>query len=199
MSRGRRYEEPKLNIKKVFAVILAIVVIVMSVFIIQGIFSKEQKTGGITSKTYFAAYKDNKWGVIDENGDTIIDPSYEEMIIIPNNKTDVFLCTYDVNYDTGEYSTKALNSKNQEIFTEYNKVEAIANNDENQNLWYEENVLKVQKDGKWGFVDKSGFPLPIGLPTIIRGNAETGYELICGEEGLSLLEYLDKNGLLSGK
>ena len=50
-----------------------------------------------------------------------------------------------------------------------------------------------------GFVDKSGFPLPIGLPTIIRGNAETGYELICGEEGLSLLEYLDKNGLLSGK
>ena len=156
MSRGKRYEEPKLNIKKVFAVILAIIVIIMSVFIIQGIFSKEEKTGGITSKTYFAAYKDNKWGVIDENGDTIIDPSYEEMIIIPNNKTDVFLCTYDVNYDTGEYSTKALNSKNQEIFTEYNKVEAIANSDENQNLWYEENVLKVQKDGKWGMIDDSG-------------------------------------------
>lgn len=50
-----------------------------------------------------------------------------------------------------------------------------------------------------GLVDKSGFPLPIGLPTIVRGNAETGYELVCGEEGLSLLEYLDKNGLLSGK
>ena len=29
MSRGRRYEEPKLNMKKVFAVILAIVVVVM--------------------------------------------------------------------------------------------------------------------------------------------------------------------------
>ena len=65
MSRGRRYEERKLNMKKVFAVILAIVVVIMSIFIIKGIFSKEEKTGGITSKTYFAAFKDNKWGVID--------------------------------------------------------------------------------------------------------------------------------------
>ena len=72
MSRGRRYEERKLNMKKVFAVILAIVVIIMSIFIIRGIFSKEEKTGGITSKTYFAAFKDNKWGVIDENGETVI-------------------------------------------------------------------------------------------------------------------------------
>ena len=117
MSRGRRYEEPKLNLKKVFAVILAFVVIIMSIFVIHGILSKEEKTGGITSKTYFSAYKDNKWGVIDENGDTVIEPSYEEMIIIPDNKTDIFLCTYDVNFDTGEYSTKALNSENQEIFT----------------------------------------------------------------------------------
>ena len=156
MSRGRRYEEPKLNLKKVFAVILAIVVIIMSVFIIRGVFSREGQSGGITSKTYFSAYKDNKWGVIDENGETVITPSYEEMIVIPNNKTDVFLCTFDVNYDTGEYSTKALNSKNEEIFTDYSKIEAIPNNDENNNLWYEDNVLKVQKDGKWGTIDSSG-------------------------------------------
>ena len=156
MSRGRRYEEPKLNMKKVFAVILAIVVIIMSVFIIKGVFSREQSNGGITSKTYFASYKDNKWGVIDENGNTVIDPSYEEMIIIPDNKTDVFLCTYDVNYDTGEYNTKALNSKNEEIFTDYNKIEAIQNSDENNELWYEDNVLKVQKDGKWGTINNQG-------------------------------------------
>ncbi len=31
MSRGKRYEEPKLNIKKVIAVIVAIIVIIMSV------------------------------------------------------------------------------------------------------------------------------------------------------------------------
>ncbi len=156
MSKGRRYEEPKLNLKKVFAVILAIVVIIMSVFIIKGILQRESTKGQISSKTYFTAYKDNKWGVIDENGDTIIQPSYEEMMIIPDNKTDIFLCTYDVNYDTGEYQTKALNSKNEEIFTEYTKIEAISNHDENNNLWYEKNVLKVQKDGKWGIIHFTG-------------------------------------------
>ena len=156
MSRGRRYEERKLNMKKVFAVILAFVVIIMSIFIIRGIFQKESNRGEISSKTYFAAYKDNKWGVIDENGDTVIEPSYEEMIIIPDNKTDIFLCTYDVNFDTGEYSTKALNSENQEIFTDYTKIEAISNHDENNNLWYEQNVLKVQKDGKWGAINFDG-------------------------------------------
>ena len=156
MRRGRRYEERKLNMKKVFAVILALIVIIMSICIIKGILSKEEKTGGITSKTYFSAYKDNKWGVIDEKGENVIDPSYEEMIIIPNSKIDIFLCTYDVNYDTGDYSTKALNSKNEEIFTEYSKVEAISNHDETNTLWYEEQVLKVQKDGKWGLINYEG-------------------------------------------
>ena len=69
MSRGRRYEEPKLNMKKVFAVILAFVVIIMSIFIIKGVFSREKNTGQINSKTYFSAFKDNKWGVIDESGE----------------------------------------------------------------------------------------------------------------------------------
>ena len=40
-SRGRRFEnEPKLNVKKVFAVIIAIAVLVMFVFIIKGILQK---------------------------------------------------------------------------------------------------------------------------------------------------------------
>ena len=156
MNRGRRYEERKLNKKKVFAVILAFVVIIMSVLIIRGIFQKESSKGQISSKTYFAVYQNNKWGVIDENGDTVIDPSYEEMIIIPDNKTDIFLCTYNVNFDTGEYSTKALNKENKEIFTEYTKIEAISNHDGNNNLWYENNVLKVQKDGKWGTINFEG-------------------------------------------
>ena len=157
MSKGKRYEEkPKLNMKKVFAVILAIIVIIMSIYIIGGILSKDETKNMISSKEYYVAFKSNKWGVIDSNGETIIEPSYEEMMVIPNNKKDVFLCVYDVNYETGEYKTKALNSKNQEILTGYEKIEAIQNMDENNNLWYEENVLKVQKDGKWGLINSQG-------------------------------------------
>lgn len=187
MSRGRRYEEPKLNMKKVFAVILAIVVIIMSVLIIRGVFQKESSRGEIASKTYFAAYKDNKWGVIDENGNTVIEPSYEEMMIIPDNKTDIFLCTYDVNYDTGEYSTKALNSKNQEIFTDYTKIEAISNYDENNNLWYEDNVLKVQKDGKWGTINFDG-------ETILKTEYDS-IEAIPGVENALLIQKDGKYGV----
>ncbi len=187
MSRGKRYEERKLNLKKVFAVILAIIVIIMSVWIIRGILSKEGSSRGITSKTYFAAYQDNKWGVIDENGEFVINPSYEEMIIIPDSKTDIFLCTYDVNYDTGEYSAKATNSKNEDIFTEYSKVEAISNHDENNNLWYEENVLKVQRDGKWGMINYEG--------EIILNTEYNSIQALPGIENAILVEKDGKYGI----
>lgn len=107
-TRGRRYdEEPKLNMKKVFAVLIAIIVIIMFIFIIKGLLSKETTTGKITTKNYFATYKDNKWGVIDSAGNDVIDPSYKEMIVVPNSKSAVFICTYDVNYETGEIQNKS--------------------------------------------------------------------------------------------
>ena len=157
MSRGRRYDtEPKLNMKKVFAVAIAIIVIIMFIFIIKGLLTKDTTSGKITTKSYFTSYKDNKWGVIDSTGNNVIDPSYKEMIIVPNSKKGVFICTYDVNYDTGEYKTKVLNDKNEEIFKEYDKIEAIQNTDKSGNLIYEQNVLKVQKDGKYGLIDFDG-------------------------------------------
>lgn len=163
MSRGKRYdEEPKLNIKKVFAVIIAIIVIIMLIFMIKGIFTKDNTSGKIISKSYFTSYKDNKWGVIDAEGKDVIEPSYKEMIVIPNSKMPVFICTYDVNYETGEYSTKAINEKGEKIYTQYEKIEAIQNKDKNDNLWYDQDILKVQKEGKWGLIKISGEEI---LPT----------------------------------
>ena len=53
MSRGRRYDtEPKLNMKKVFAVAIAIIVIIMFIFIIKGLLSKDTTTGKITTLQY---------------------------------------------------------------------------------------------------------------------------------------------------
>ncbi len=154
--RGRRYNEPQLNKTKVLAVIVAIVVVIMFIFVIGGLFKNTNNQGKITSKDYVVAFKDNKWGVIDNQGNTVIDPAYQEMIVIPNSKNDVFLCTYDVDYSSGTYKTKALNSKNEEIYTNYEKIEAIQNMDENSNVWYESNVIKVQKDNKYGLVNLSG-------------------------------------------
>ena len=156
MSRGKRYEEPKLNMKKVFAVVILFIVIIMCIIMLKGIFTENEEQGNIISIDYFAAYKDNKWGVIDSNGNIVIEPSFGEMIIVPNSKEDVFLYTYDVNYDDGTYKTKAINSKNEGIFTNYEQVEAISSVDENQNLVYDGKVLKVQNGGKYGLINLEG-------------------------------------------
>ena len=156
MGRGRRYNgEAKLNMKKVFAVIIAILVIIMFIFIIYKLVANGQGTR-MTSVYYFTALEDNKYGVINNKGETIIDPAYQEYIVIPNSGKDIFLCTYDVDYENNTYKTKALNSKNEEIFTDYSQIEAISNYDKNNNLTYEQNLLRVQKDGKYGMIDING-------------------------------------------
>ena len=157
MSRGRRYsKQPKLNIKKVIAVIALILVVIMFVVIIKNLLTKDKDKGNITVTSYFTLYTDGKWGVINSNGDIVIPPSYDEMITIPDNKTDLFICMYNVNYDDGTYNTKVLDAKNKEILQDYDLVEAIDNYDENNNIWYEKDVLKVKKDGKYGLINNSG-------------------------------------------
>ena len=155
-SRGRRYsEEPKLNFKKVFAVLITILVIVMFVIGVRKLFTQD-KNEKISNENYFVCYEDSKYGVINSKGDKIIEPSYKELIIIPNKNKDIFICTYDINYETGEYKTKVLNSKNEEIYTQYERVEALENYDDNNNVIYNTSVLKVYKEGKYGLISIDG-------------------------------------------
>ena len=159
MSKGRRYsDEGKLNYTKVFAVIIAIVVVIMFILMVKNILAKKGETSTKQEKAteYFAIYSDNKWGIINSKGETVIDPMYQEMIIVLNSKKDVFLCTYDVNEKTGEYKTKVINSKNKEIYTDYDSVEPLENYSSSENVWYEKDILKVGKDGKYGLIDIDG-------------------------------------------
>ena len=156
MKKGKRYDEPKLNLKKVFGTIITLAVAVMIIITINKILKKEAEKIQNDKITYFSAYVDGKWGVIDNTGKTIVDMKYDEMITIPNPEKPVFVCVYDVNEETGEYKTKVINEKGKELFTEYDKVEAIENFDSKQNIWYEENLLRVMKNGKYGVIDYDG-------------------------------------------
>ena len=157
MSKGRRYNgEAHLNYSKVFAVIIAIIVFVMCIFLVKKMLTKAKNTQNVGATSYFSLYKDNKWGVINSFGDYVVAPSYQEMVIIPDSSKDVFLCTYEINEETGDYKTKAFNNKNEQIFTSYSKIEALENYDKSKNMWFEEDVLKVEKDGKWGLINLSG-------------------------------------------
>ena len=155
MSRGKRYEtEGKLNYQKVFAVIIAVIVIIMVVMIIKNVFVQREKLS--KKYEYFTVFSSEKWGVINQDGEIVINPSYQEMIIIPDKTKDVFICTYDINEEDGTYKTKALNKKNEEIFTQYDQIQVLENIDDDDNIWYEKNVLKVMKNGRYGLIDLNG-------------------------------------------
>lgn len=192
MSRGKRYDtEAKLNYKKVFAVVIAIVVIIISIIAIQKLLTKAKNTKTVETLSYFALYSDNKWGILGSNGETIINPMYQEMPIVIDSSKDVFLCTYDINEEQNTYKTKVVNSKNEEIFTNYDKVEALENYNKTENLWYEKNILKVQKDGKWGLIDLDGKE----IAPIIYDNITT----LKGVENSLIVEKDGKKGLINDK
>ena len=159
MSKGKRYNgsEHKLNMKKVFAVIIAILVIIMFILILIRLMKPTQSsTEKNITMAYYTAFDNDKWGVINSSGETVINPSYDEMIVIPNKEKPVFLVMYDVNYSNNTYKTKAVNEKNEQLFSGYEQVEAIQNYDKQNNIWYEKSCLRVKKDNKYGLLDFTG-------------------------------------------
>ncbi len=145
----------KLNIKMIAIVVVVIVALIVGIFMV----TKTIKSGGDKNYTlekvsekdykYFAVFTDNKYGVIDEKGNMIIENKYED-IIIPNPTKPVFIV---INEDE---TTEVLNDKAEKIFTDYGKVKAISTNGTMTNLPYEKSVLKYEEDGKYGLIDFSG-------------------------------------------
>lgn len=158
-SKGRRYNryaEPKLNMKKVLGVIVAILVIIMVIVSIVNVIKNGEDKKKVKSYSYYTVYENGKFGVINNEGETVINPEYTEIVLIPNKDVPIFICIYDLNDQDGTYKTKVINQKNEEIFKEYSKVEAIDNFDSKQNIWYEDDVLRVEKDGKYGLINFEG-------------------------------------------
>lgn len=158
MGKGRRYNgEQKLNIKKVIAVIIAFAVIIMFFVGLSKILGGDSplKEKNIATK-YFTVYTNGKYGVIDSKGEIIIEPTYDEIILIPDSTKDVFFCTENVNYEEGTYETKVINKKGDEQYEEYDSVEPIQNIDNQNIVIYEGEILKVKKDSKYGIIDYKG-------------------------------------------
>ena len=206
MSRyqGRRYEEKEqINITKVVGVFIAIAVIVGLVFAIKNLFSddspntEESKT---IATQYYAAYENEKWGVINSNGETVINPQYDELIVVPDATKDLFIITYDVNYEDESYKTKVLNQSGEELFSQYDEIEAIANEDENARKWYESNVLKVKKDGKYGLINFEGKEiLPIEYTEISPLKGLERSLLIQKEDQIGLYNHISEQIVIEPK
>ena len=157
-SRGRRYDgEPKLNVKKVLAVLIILAVIVMCIVLIVKFATDDSSTEIKTvANSYITVFSENKWGVINSKGETIIQPTYDDMIIIPDPTKAVFIVQSDVNLKAGTYNSRAINDKGEEIFTSYQRVEALQNIDSSNMITYDTTALKVFNGEKYGLINFNG-------------------------------------------
>ena len=185
MGRGRRFDdEPKLNMKKVFATVLAVFVIILIIISIKNLFTKDKITQEVAVQTtYFTIFNNNKYGVIDNKGNVVIEPTYDEMIIIPEKTEPLFICTYNVNYENGTYETKVLNASNSEILKDFDKVQAIENSND-IDIWYENNILIYEKNGLKGLIKFDGTQI-----------AEPIYDSIYALDGIEKTIIVEKDGL----
>ncbi len=160
MSRVARYQEqkPKLNLRKVFGVILVFLILAGLVFgivyAINGIQIYQVKRS--TLKHYFVSFEEStqKYGVIDAAGEVVLENKYDELILIPDQEKDLFLVIENVNYDEGTYEVNALNKNGNIVIKGYEElrpIEYIGNTAK-----YDNNLLKFVKQGKIGLVRFDG-------------------------------------------
>ena len=85
--------------KKVIGVITGIIILVIAVIVAIGVYTQSKRNYEIEEVKqyqYFKIYEAGKYGVINKEGDILIEPQYA-MIMIPNPSKPVFVC-YEV-YD----------------------------------------------------------------------------------------------------
>ena len=139
--------------KKKNIIVLAIILIIISIsayFIAKKVQEENRKyeLEKISEYKYFIVKEDNKYGIIDTQGEKVIEAKYED-IKIPNPEKEIFIC-----YENGE--TKVLNDTGEEIFTNYENIEPLRLKNISSDLMYEKSVLKYCKDGKFGIIDFNG-------------------------------------------
>ena len=138
-------------------IIFLIISLIIFIFICYNVFSKKDKYNinfeEINQRQYFLDF-DEKYGVINKDGEEIIDTNFD-MIQIPNPSKDIFVCMSNYNAETGSYETKIYNKNREELFTDYEKVEAISRQESLDNIPYEKSVLKYKENGKYGLINLS--------------------------------------------
>ena len=140
--------------KRNFRILVSIITITVIVAISLTVYyfikqnARKYEIENVEQYNYFILKKSDKYGVINRTGNVIIEPNYTN-IIIPNPEKDVFIC-----YQNDDI--QVLNDSNEEIMTEYEKVEPIKLKNIASDLMYEKSVLKYLENEKYGLIDFSG-------------------------------------------
>lgn len=115
---------------------------------------------------YYILRVNNKFGVIDKEGNIVVEPKYGDLVI-PNPTKDVFLYTEGNEINNKNY--KAINGSGNELFGNYDVVEAIQINQLSSYVPYEKTVLKYKKNNLYGLISYTGEKITDAIYEEIQG------------------------------
>ncbi|CDA30878.1 kWG Leptospira repeat protein [Clostridium sp. CAG:492] len=180
--------------KKKVIVVLSIIILIIGIISIIKYNKNKSKFDytieQISEVNYFLLMQNNKYGVINKNGDIVVDPVYD-VVEIPNASKPVFICKGNYDQNSGEYNIQVFNDKEEPILYQYYTVEAIKLNNVESNGNYEKSVLKYKSDNKYGLIDFSGNKITDAIYDSIEG---FNYR-----EGILLVKKSDKYGIINIK
>ena len=184
-----KFQEKKDNkkLKQVsIIIVIAIILIISIIGIIVAINKSKEKyeVEKISNEDikYYKIMSNGKSGIIDKTGKVIIEPKYNT-IKLPNPKEPIFICIYDYNASSGEYKTKVLNEKNEEILTNYENINTIDIKEIVSSIPYEKTVLQYQKEGKYGIINFEGKSIINPIYEEIKNMPYREGELIAKKQG----------------
>ena len=143
------------RVKWIIIAILAIVIVTIAIISIRNEMLLHYKIEEISEYNYFVLEQNKKYGVIDKKGNVVIEANYET-VKIPNPSKPVFVCIKEYDQDKKEYTTIVYNEKKEELFSNYNNVQAIAIFTNINSTPYEKNVLAYKENEKYGLIDLNG-------------------------------------------
>lgn len=170
------------KLKKSIILIIVLVIILIIVSIIYNYLKTRYEVEEVLEEKYLVSIQDEKAGVVDKDGNVIINPQYLE-IQIPNPSKAIFVCVYDYNWETQEYKTKVVNEYGTELFTKYNKIQAILLNHIETSMPYEKSVLRYEQDGQYGLIDLKGNVVTKAIYDSIEGLENKEGELLISIDG----------------
>ena len=175
-----------MKVKKIVIILIIAIIVIIGILFMKNKIDEKNVTYNITNVeeyNYFLSKSEKKIGVIDKEGKKVIEAKYDA-IVIPNPQKDIFVCTENE-------KNIVLNSKGEELFSEYEEIEPIRLKSSASTLCYEKNSLKFKKDNLYGLIDLDG--------NIIVENKYDDIENLQRTEGKFIVSKNEKYGIINLK
>lgn len=153
-SKGKK--RSKRSLLKIVRLLILVAIIAIAISgIVKLITKRKISLEEVSEYNYFCTSIEGKFGVIDKNGQNIVDAQYD-YIQIPNPAKPIFICLYDYNAEDKDYTSMVINENKKEIFTKYKNVQAIPNNNTSIKNSYQTKILRYKDNNKYGLIDING-------------------------------------------